>query len=91
MHEQGGLVKTAIQFDVEAQFLLPDLSTKPSLDEVQSAINTVAHGIVDISKTVLWWAKDSQKTFYSSILAEDSINDALERTSLLVSGNILSH
>ena len=86
MHDRENLKKTGIQFDVEVQFLLPDLCTKPSLDEVQLAINKVARDIVDISKTVRWWAKDSQKTFHSSILSDDSINGALERISLLVSG-----
>ena len=89
LHECENLMKTNIQFDVEVQFLLPDLCTKPSLDDVQLAINKVAHGIVDISRTVHWWAKDSQKTFHSSIISDDSIKSALKRISLLISGIIL--
>lgn len=89
LHEYENLMKTNIQFDVEVQFLLPNLCTRPSLHDVQSAINKVALGIVDISRTVHWWAKDSQRTFHSSIMSDDSIKSALERISLLISGMIL--
>lgn len=81
-------MKTDIQFEAEIQFLLPDLCVKPSLPELQSAISKVAHGIVDISKTVHWWAKDAQMTFHSSILKEESIKTALQGISKLITGII---
>ena len=61
----------------------------PSLTQVQSAIDRVAGGIVNISKSVLWWAKDEQKTFYSSIISEASIEKALDRISMLISGIVI--
>eukprot|EP00795_Rhopilema_esculentum_P017364 gene17364-8957_t len=78
--------KTEINFDVQIEFLLPDMCVKPSLSDVQGAIKMVADDIVDIGKNVHWWAKDTSKTFYSSILAEKSIKMSLEKVSGIIMG-----
>ena len=79
-------MKADTQFEVEIQFLLPNLCIQPSLDIVQSAVEKVADGIIDVSKTVHWWAKDTNKTFHSSILTEENIKDAIRKLSTLVLG-----
>ena len=79
-------MKAETQFEVEIQFMLPNLCIQPSLDIVQSAIERVADGIIDVSKTVHWWAKDTSKTFHSSILTEESIKSAVRKLSTLVVG-----
>ena len=49
----------------------------------------VADDIVYISKNVHWWAKDTSRTFYSSILAEKSIKLSLEKLSGIIMGKLV--
>eukprot|EP00794_Sanderia_malayensis_P000407 gene407-1042_t len=69
----GTMMKSSTQFEVEVQFILPDIRIEPSLSIAQSAIDKVAAAIVNVSKAVQWWAKDTSKTFYSSIQSDDTV------------------
>ena len=71
---------------MEIQFVLPDIRTSPSLASVQSAIDKVAEGILDVGKNIQWWAKDTNKTFYSSLLSEDIIVNVKKKISDIAFG-----
>lgn len=76
-----------LQFEVDVQFNIPDIVIKPSLQTIQDGVQRVATHLVDISKTIMWWAADVNESFYRSVAQDEQVNKSLEELSTSVTSN----
>jgi hypothetical protein len=70
-------------FHVEVQLMPPKLSLSPSLDDIQSCINSTAKSMLESYRTISSW-KDSDLSFFSKITKDVE----LVRNVLLLTGCI---
>lgn len=78
-----------LQFEVDVQFNIPDIVIKPSLHTIQDGVRRVASHLVDISKTIMWWAADVNESFHRSVAQDSQVNKSLEELSTAVTSNSL--
>ena len=76
-----------LQFEVDVQFNIPDIVIKPSLHTIQDGVQRVASHLVDISKTIMWWAADVNESFHRSVVQDSQVNKSLEELSTAVTSN----
>lgn len=77
-----------LQFEVDVQFNIPDIVIKPSLQTIQDGVQRVAAHLVDISKTIMWWAADVNESFHRSVAQDPQVNKSLEELSTSVTSNL---
>lgn len=70
-----------LQFEVDVQFNIPDIVIKPSLQTIQDGVQLVAAHLVDVSKTIMWWAADVNESFHRSIAQDQQVNNSIEELS----------
>ena len=73
-----------LQFEVDVQFNIPDIVIKPSLHTIQDGVQRVAAHLVDVSKTIMWWAADVNESFHRSVVQDPQVNISLEELSTSV-------
>lgn len=78
-----------LQFEVDVQFNIPDIVIKPSLQTIQDGVQLVAAHLVDVSKTIMWWAADVNESFHRSIAQSQQINNSIEELSSSVTSIML--
>ena len=66
------------------QFNIPDIVIKPSLHTIQNGVQRVATHLVDVSKTIMWWAADVNESFHRSVVQDPQVNKSLEELSTSV-------
>ncbi|XP_068697910.1 dynein axonemal heavy chain 8-like [Montipora foliosa] len=70
-----------LQFEVDVQFNIPDIVIKPSLQTIQDGVQRVAVHLVDISKTIMWWAADVNESFHHSVTQDQQVSILLAELS----------
>ena len=70
-----------LQFEVDVQFNIPDIVIKPSLHTIQDGVHRVATRLVDVSKTIMWWAADVNESFHRSVAQDQQVNNSLHELS----------
>lgn len=73
-----------LQFEVGVQFNIPDIVIKPSLQTIQDGVQRVAAHLVDISKTIMWWAADVNESFHHSVTQDQQVSILMEQLSTAV-------
>lgn len=73
-----------LQFEVNVQFNIPDIVIKPSLQTIQDGVQRVAVHLVDVSRTIMWWAADVNESFHRSVAQDHQVNKTLEELSTSV-------
>ena len=73
-----------LQFEVGVQFNIPNIVIKPSLQTIQDGVQRVAVHLVDVSKTIMWWAADVNESFYRSVVQDQQVNNSLQELSTSV-------
>lgn len=76
-----------LQFEVNVQFNIPDIVIKPSLQTIQDGVQRVAVHLVDVSRTIMWWAADVNESFHRSVAQDHQVNKTLEELSTSVTSN----
>ena len=76
-----------LQFEVDVQFNIPDIVIKPSLHTIQDGVQRVAAHLVEISKTIMWWAADVNESFHRSVEQDSQVNKSLQELSTAVTSN----
>ena len=66
------------------KFNIPDIVIKPSLHTIQNGVQRVAAHLVDVSKTIMWWAADVNESFHRSVVQDPQVNKSLEELSTSV-------
>lgn len=77
-----------LQFEVDVQFNIPDIVIKPSLETIQDGVQRVAAHLVDISKTIMWWAADVNESFHRSVTQDQQVSILLEQLSTAVTSRV---
>ena len=67
-----------LQFEVNVQFNIPDIVIKPSLQTIQDGVQRVAVHLVDVSRTIMWWAADVNESFHRSVAQDHQVTKTLE-------------
>ena len=73
-----------LQFEVDVQFNIPDIVIRPSLQTIQDGVQLVAAHLIDVSKTIMWWAADVNESFHRSIAQDQKVNNSIEELSTSV-------
>jgi dynein heavy chain len=71
-------------FDVDVELAIPNVVMKPSLEEIQSAINETAKKVLRCSKEIGMWGERASSSFYE-LLAKDK---EIVKVVLLLTGSI---
>ena len=77
-----------LQFEVGVQFNIPDIVIKPSLQTIQDGVQRVAAHLVDISKTIMWWAADVNESFHRSVTQDQQVRILMEQLSTAVTSKV---
>ena len=77
-----------LQFEVDVQFNIPDIVIKPSLHTIQDGVQRVATHLVDVSKTIMWWAADVNESFHRSVAQDEQVIRALQELSSAVTSMV---
>ena len=83
--DQEGL----LYFEVDVQFNIPDIIIKPSLATIQHGVDHVARIVVNVSKTIMWWAADVNESFHRSVAQDSQVKTSLQDLSTSVTSNVL--
>lgn len=78
-----------LQFEVDVQFNIPDIVIKPSLHTIQDGVQRVATHLVDVSKTIMWWAADVNESFHRSVAQDEQVIRSLQELSSAVISMVL--
>ena len=70
-----------MKFVVSVRFNIPDIIIEPTLEAVQDSVNKVALYMVETSKNILWWAEDSNESFFSTLAKEPGVSNLMEEIS----------
>lgn len=70
------------------QFNIPDIVIKPSLQTIQDGVQRVAAHLVDISKTIMWWAADVNESFHHSVTQDQQVSVLMEQLSTAVTSKV---
>ena len=71
-------------FDVDVELAIPNVVMKPSLEEIQSAINETAKKVLRCAKEIGMWGERGESSFYE-LLAKDK---EIVKVVLLLTGSI---
>lgn len=77
-----------LQFEVDVQFNIPDIVIKPSLHTIQDGVQRVATHLVDVSKTIMWWAADVNESFHRSVAQDEQVIRSLQELSSAVTSMV---
>ena len=77
-----------LQFEVDVQFNIPDIVIKPSLHTIQDGVQRVATHLVDVSKTIMWWAADVNESFHRSVAQDEQVIGSLQELSSAVTSMV---
>ena len=77
-----------LQFEVDVQFNIPDIVIKPSLHTIQDGVQRVATHLVDVSKTIMWWAADVNESFHRSVAQDEQVISSLQELSSAVTSMV---
>lgn len=77
-----------LQFEVDVQFNIPDIVIKPSLHTIQGGVQRVATHLVDVSKTIMWWAADVNESFHRSVAQDEQVIRSLQELSSTVTSMV---
>lgn len=77
-----------LQFEVDVQFNIPDIVIKPSLHTIQNGVQRVATHLVDVSKTIMWWAADVNESFHRSVAQDEQVIRSLQELSSAVTSMV---
>ena len=77
-----------LQFEVDVQFNIPDIVIKPSLHTIQDGVQRVAVHLVDVSKTIMWWAADVNESFHRSVAQDPQVIRSLQELSSAVTSMV---
>ena len=73
-----------LQFEVDVRFNVPDIIIDPALSAIQSGLDRVATGIVDVTRNIMWWAADVNESFHKTLARDPKVVKQVEQLSSAV-------
>ncbi|RDD45872.1 Dynein heavy chain 5, axonemal [Trichoplax sp. H2] len=78
-----------LRFNVDIKFSIPDLVVEPKLEDVQTAVNQVAHAIIAISQDIKWTTTQHEENALAfNLISNDKIVTGITK---LISSTIRSY
>lgn len=64
---------------MDVRFSIPDIIIDPTLQTIQSGVDRIATGVVDVTKNIMWWAADVNEPFHRTLAQDARVIRQLEQ------------